>query len=311
MKKTISTTILFLLVQGMMIRASYGQQRIVYTQYMFNALVVNPAYAGTDKYLNVTAQGRQQWAGIKGAPNSQMISAHMPLKNRNVGLGVLLERESVGITNIYNGYVMYSYRVKLPRKNILSLGLQAGITTYREELTDLTLPPGSNDPSFSKDVTYTLPNFGAGVYFYNQRFYAGLSVPSIAQNTINRDNPLSLKESRHYFLMGGYVMDLSPSLKLKPNFLLKAVSGAPLNLDLNLNLLIEKVVWVGCSYRIRNAVNPLVEIQVKPQLRIGFSYDIPITGENTSIFRSGSPEIMINYRFVKMLPNTVISPRYF
>jgi type IX secretion system PorP/SprF family membrane protein len=292
-------------------REGHAQQRIVYTQYMFNALTINPAYAGTDKYPNITAQARQQWIGVKGTPESQMISGHLPMPNKKVGLGILLEREGLGVSQIFNGYVMYSYKIKVSRDNVFSMGLQAGVTTYREDLTDLTLPSGSNDPNFANDVTYMQPNFGAGFYFYGKRFYAGLSVPAVAQNTIQSADPAMLKEARHYFLMGGYLMDLGPSLKLKPNFLLKAVTGAPLNLDINLNLLIQKVVWVGCSYRLKNAVNPLVEVQVNPKLRIGFSYDIPLSNLAKTHYASGSPEVMINYRFVKMLPNTVISPRYF
>jgi type IX secretion system PorP/SprF family membrane protein len=206
---------------------------------------------------------------------------------------------------------MYAYKIKLPGKQILSLGLQAGVTTYREQLTDLTLPSGTMDPNFSTNTTYTQPNFGVGVYYYTPSFYAGLSVPTIAQNMIHRDSPQALTEARHYFLTCGYIFALSPSLKLKPNFLLKSVVGAPVNVDINLNLLIDKVVWVGCSYRIGNSVTPLLEIQANPTLRFGFSYDIPLSNLTRSNIRSGSPEIMINYRLVKARPHTVVSPRYF
>jgi type IX secretion system PorP/SprF family membrane protein len=290
---------------------SHGQQRMVYSQYMFNTLSINPAYAGTDKYLNVTAQARQQWMGFHGAPGSQMVSVHSPLANKKVALGMLMQRETGGVTDTYNVYAMYAYKIKLRDKQMLSLGLQAGITTYRERLTDLTLPAGTADPNFSTNATYTQPNFGVGVYYYTPSFYAGLSVPTIVQNMIHRDNPLTLTEARHYFLMCGYIFDLSPSLKLKPNFLLKSVTGAPVNIDMNLNLLIDKVVWVGCSYRIGNSVTPLLEIQANPKLRFGFSYDIPISNLTRSNIRSGSPEVMINYRLVKARPHTVVSPRYF
>lgn len=290
---------------------SYGQQRIGYSQYMFNSLIINPAYAGTDKYPNVTVQGRKQWLGVDGSPNSQLISAHMPVEKKRVGLGVVLEREGQGVTDIYNAYVSYAYRIKVGRKNKLSMGIQAGITTYRERLTDLTLPPGVNDPNFASSVTYTLPNFGVGLYYYSTRFYAGISVPSIAQNTIPSDDPLMLKEARHYFLMGGVLLNLNRSLKLKPNFLLKAVEGAPLNLDLNMNLLINNVLWVGCSYKINNSISPIVEVQLDNRLRVGLSYEVPITNIRKSGLGTGSPEIMLSYRFVKVLRNALISPRYF
>jgi type IX secretion system PorP/SprF family membrane protein len=291
--------------------ATYAQQRIGYSQYMFNSLVINPAYAGTDKYPNIAVQGRKQWIGVDGSPNSQMVSAHMPLPKRNVGLGIVMEREGLGVTDIYNAYISYAYRIKVGKKSKLSMGIQVGVSTYQERLSDLTLPAGVDDPNFTSSVTYTMPNFGAGLYYYSSRFYAGISVPSIAQNVIPSENPLMANEARHYFLMSGVLIDLSRSLTLKPNFLLKAVSGAPLNLDLNLNLLIQKVLWVGCSYRINNSISPIVEAQLDPRLRVGFSYDVPLTDIRKSSLGTGSPEVLISYRFVKVQPNSLISPRYF
>jgi type IX secretion system PorP/SprF family membrane protein len=278
---------------------------------MFSSLVINPAYAGTDKYPNVTVQGRKQWIGVDGSPNSQMISAHMPLEKKHIGLGVVMERESLGVTDIYNAYVSYAYKIKVGQKSKLSMGIQVGISTYQERLTDLILPSGVDDPNFSSTVTYTNPNFGAGLYYYSTRFYVGISVPSIAQNVIQSDNPLLAKEARHYFLMSGVLIDLSPSLKLKPNFLLKAVSGAPLNLDLNLNLLINNILWVGCSYKINNSISPIVEVQLDTRFRVGLSYEVPLTNIRKSSLGSGSPEIMLSYRFVKAFKNALISPRYF
>lgn len=287
----------------------WAQQRIMYTQYMFNGLIINPAYAGTDKYLNVTLQGRQQWSGYKGAPNSQMLSAHMPMPNKKNGLGVILEKESQGVTDVFHGYAMYTYKLKVRRKNTLSMGLQAGVANYREKLDDLTLT--NTDPNFTGTVSYTQPNFGAGVYYYNSSFYVGFAVPSLLQSVISNDDPVVLQEARNYFLSGGYLIDLSPNLKFKPNFLIKGVAGAPVNVDLNVNFLIDEVLWVGCSYRIDNAINPLIEILLNEKLRIGLSYDIPLSDIGSVDFRSSSPEIMINYRFVKLLPQTVVSPRYF
>ncbi|MBT1699261.1 type IX secretion system membrane protein PorP/SprF [Fulvivirgaceae bacterium PWU4] len=311
MIKTTRLVLLLIFFQAMA-QAGYGQQRVSYAQYMFNGLMLNPAYAGTDKYPNITAQGRQQWLGAKGAPNSQMLSAHMPWPRKRIGVGIILEKQGIGVTDIYNGYVMYSYKIKVNRKNVFSMGIQAGVTTYREQLTDLTLPSGSQDPSFAKDITYTLPNFGAGVYYYSSsQFYVGLSVPSIAQNTLKRGNPLTSKEARQYLLTGGYLWNLRPHLKFKPNFLLKVVNGAPMNLDINLNFLFDEVLWLGCSFQLKNAVNPMVELQATQKLRIGFSYDIPVSSLTESGFRSGSPEVMLNYRFVKLLKNRVVSPRYF
>jgi type IX secretion system PorP/SprF family membrane protein len=277
---------------------------------MFNGLILNPAYAGSDKYLNATLQARQQWMGFTGAPTSQMFSAHGPSANKKTGFGILLERESMGVNQTFNGYLMYAYKVRF-KKSTLSLGLQAGVSNYQQRLTDLIIPQGVNDPSFKHNVSYTLPNFGAGLYYNTQHFYIGISVPYLLQNTFDRSNPvLSAKQSRNYFLNTGYVFDIGQSLKLKPNVLIKYVNGAPINVDINVNLLIKEVLWIGGSYRMNNSINPLIEMLVTPKFRIGFAYDIPIS-KMAGVY-SGSPEVMLNYRFVKKKKSSrVLSPRYF
>jgi type IX secretion system PorP/SprF family membrane protein len=304
--------LLLLLLWMVQITLVSAQQQITHTQYMFNGLTINPAYAGTDKYLNVTVQARQQWSGFKGSPTSQTLSLHTSMKNhKRIGLGMLLGREGMGVSTLYRVFLMYAYKVKVIRKNTLSLGLQAGITSYREELKDLIFPAGSSDPDFSQNTSYTLPNFGSGAYYYGKKFYIGIAVPFLAQNLINRKSLLYLNESRHYYLTGGCLFDISEAVKLKPNFLLRAVTGAPVNLDLNINLLIQKTVWIGCSYRMKNSVSALFEVQLTPRIRMGISYDIPISEIGKVDYLAGSPEVMLNYRAVKMLPNTVISPRFF
>jgi type IX secretion system PorP/SprF family membrane protein len=288
----------------------HAQQTVMYTQYMFNGLTINPAYAGSDKFLNLTLQGRQQWLGFTGAPTSQMISAHNLSQNKRAGFGMMIERESMGVNETFNGYLMYAYKINF-KKGTLSVGLQAGISSYKQQLTDLTIPQGVNDPSFANNASYTLPNFGAGVHYSTERFYVGLSVPYLLQNTFDKSNAvLSARQSRNYLLAGGYVFDLSPSLKLKPNFLIKYVNGAPVNIDINANLLIKEVLWIGCSYRMKNSINPIIELVVTPKLRFGFAYDIPIA-KMAGVY-SGSPEVMINYRFIKKKKvSRIFSPRYF
>jgi type IX secretion system PorP/SprF family membrane protein len=309
MRKKLLSVCLLGALTSLLFEKSFGQQTVMYTQYMFNGLAINPAYAGSDKYLNVTLQARQQWMGFKGSPTSQMFSAHKPLPNKKMGLGILLERESMGVNETFNAYIMYAYKIRL-QKGTLSMGLQAGVSNYRQQLTDLTVPDGVTDPSFSDNVSYTLPNVGAGVYYSTTRFYAGFSSPFLLQNTFDKSNPvLSAKQSRNYFLSSGYVFDLNSSLKLKPNFLVKFVNGAPVNVDINVNLLIKEVIWVGCSFRANNSVNPLLEILLNQKLRIGFAYDLPVSAMARAY--SGSPEVMLNYRFVRNEPSRVISPRYF
>lgn len=288
-----------------------AQQQLAYSQYMFNPLSINPAYAGTDRYLNATFQARQQWGGYKGSPQSQFLSVHAPLKKRRVSLGGLLSREHMGVSDLYKVYGQYAYKIKINKKSTLSLGLQAGFTHYREDLTSLVLPPGSQDPTFGSNVSTILPNFGFGAYYYSKQYYVGLSFPQLAQNLLFRDDTGISRESRHYFLSAGYLIEASRHVKVKPNVLLKAVRGAPINVDVNINTLLHEVVWVGVSYRHQNAVVALLEFQVSPRFRLGLSYDWPISSVRTSGLQAGAQEVMINYRDVKLLPNTVVSPRYF
>jgi type IX secretion system PorP/SprF family membrane protein len=310
MKNNLITRLTLIVVISAVYTICRSQQTVMYTQYMFNGLTINPAYAGSDKFLNVSLQSRQQWIGFSGAPTSQMVSAHNLLPNKKMGLGIVLERESMGVNQTFNGYIMYAYKIKF-KNGIFSMGLQAGVSNYKQQLTELTIPQGVNDPSFANDVSYTLPNFGAGIYYSTERFYIGLSVPYLLQNTFDKSSDvLSARQSRNYLFTSGYVFDLSPSLKLKPNFLVKYVNGAPVNIDINANLLIKEVIWIGCSYRMKNSINPLIELLVTPKLRFGFAYDIPIS--TMAGVYTGSPEVMINYRFIKKKKvSRIFSPRYF
>ncbi len=309
MKKLITTCLLLVSLCGFVEKA-YSQQTVMYTQYMFNGLTLNPAYAGSDKYINATLQARQQWIGFNGSPTSQMFSGHGLLPNKNMGVGILIERESMGVDETFNGYLMYAYKIKL-QHGTFSMGIQAGVSKYSQKLTELTVPQGVTDPSFASNGSYILPNVGAGIYYSTARFYVGLSVPYLLQNTFDKsDVVLKAKQARNYFLTAGHIFTLSPSLKLKPNFLVKYVDGAPVNVDINASLLIKEILWIGCSYRMKNSINPLIEMLFTQKLRVGLAYDIP-TAKMAGVY-SGSPEVMINYRFIpKKKVTRVISPRYF
>ena len=184
------------------------------------------------------------------------------------------------------------------------------MTNQRQELTSLALPPGVTDPSFDENLSAVLPNFGTGIYYRSERFYAGFSIPFILQNSFDDSSDmLQARQLRHYFLTAGYLFDLNPHLKLKPHVLVKSVAGAPVNIDLNANLLVREVVWLGLSLRNLNSVNALLEVQLNNKLRLGFAYDF-INSELGNV-SSGSGEIMLNYRVAKRVPERILSPRYF
>ncbi|AHM58854.1 membrane protein [Flammeovirgaceae bacterium 311] len=268
-----------------------AQQQALFTQYMFNGLAINPAYAGSHESMSITALARKQWLGIDGAPGTQTFAVHTPIPNEKIGLGLLLTHDHIGPVHQYSLKFAYAYRIPVgPGK--LSMGLQGGVVNYNSKFSELYLGPNVQDPSFSADVNQFMYDFGTGLYYATDKFYLGLSVPQmLAIKTDDNFNP-----SKHYFLNTGYLFDLNRSLKLKPNVLFKAVQGAPLEVDLNTNLLIRDVLWVGASYRSFRTISALTELQLTDQLRFGYAYDFPATSDLGSA-TAGSHEIMLNYRF--------------
>ena len=282
----------------------------MYTQYMFNSLIINPAYAGSQESLSLTCLARRQWVGLTGAPTTETFSVHTPIRNQRVALGFLFAHDKIGVTNQYDAKATYAYRLPLG-KGKLSLAVQGGISNYDIAYSKLFMgSSGFPDPSFSQDVKVLKPNVGAGAYYYTDRFYLGLSVPQLFAPKIFRetDNSYVLQE-RHYFISSGVVVDLNRSLKLKPNTLIKIVQGVPVQVDINANLLIKEVLWVGASYRSFESVSTLLELQLTDQLRFGYSYDFSVTS-NLRSANVGSHEIMLNYRFTFYKQN-VACPRYF
>ena len=304
---------LALLLVSSSINGCWAQQEAMFTQYMFNGLAINPAYAGSHQTLEFTALARQQWTGLEGAPSTQTFTAHSPLKNRSIGLGLSIIHDKIGITSQFGTYGAYSYRIQFNNKGVLSMGLQAGFTQYQEDLTQLQ---GSirdpNDPNFSQDqVSKFMPNFGAGLYYYTDRFYMGLSSPHLVQNKLDNVETVDseARQKRHYFFTTGYVFDLSRSVKFKPNLLLKVVEGAPLEADVNVNFLFQEILWVGVSYRSFDSFDAILQLNVTEQFSIGYAYDFATTTELKRL-HSGSHELMLNYR-LKPPRRRMLTPRYF
>ncbi|MFN3405500.1 MAG: type IX secretion system membrane protein PorP/SprF [Cytophagaceae bacterium] len=286
-----------------------GQQKSLYSQYMFNGLAINPAYAGTHDVLNLTALGRRQWLGMEGAPSTGTFSAHSPLKNEKVSLGVMMYGDKIGIFNHYSFNAIYAYKIKITEKSKLSFGLQAGVNNYVAKYSELTAKD-ANDPSLSRDdISGVAPSFGAGVYYYSDRFYAGLSVPYLVNN-IFRDRFIenNFKPDRNYFFTSGAVFDLSEDVKVKASILVKMSSGVPLQADFNTNFLFKEVLWLGASLRNLNALNFLVQANISEQLRMGYNYEFGLN--KLSTVNSGSHEFMLNYLF-SFNKTKVVTPRYF
>lgn len=284
-----------------------AQQQVMFTQYMFNGLALNPAYAGSQESLSLTALAREQWRGVEGAPSTQTFSAHSPLREGKIGLGLLFLHDQIGLTNQTGVYGSYAYRISFSGSKTLSMGLQAGFSHFNARYSKLS----ETDPAFAgQDVKELHPNFGFGLYYTTNRWYVGASVPQLAENIFDRkDRNSAINQVRHYFLSAGYVMDLNENLKLKPNLLVKAVGGAPLEFDLNANLLIKNLIWVGASWRSMESIDALVQLQLTDQLQLGYAYDFATTAALHSI-NAGSHELMLNYR-MGLFKRKIITPRYF
>lgn len=285
---------------------SFGQQQAMFTQYMFNGLAINPAYAGSHRTLSVTALARLQWTGVDGAPTTQTLSAHGPLGNRRVGVGIQFLHDEIGITKQTGFYTAYSYRIPFQNGGQLSFGLQGGFSSYSARYSQIS----DTDPAFAGDVKEILPNFGAGLFYHTKMFYAGFSAPQLIQSSLDKFNPDSdAKELRHYFFTTGYVLALDRDLMLKPSLLVKAVPGAPVQLDLNVSLLMKEILWVGLSWRSFDSVDALFQLQLNERFQFGYAYDFATTSEMRSV-NAGSHEIMLNYRVVKKR-SRIKTPRYF
>lgn len=277
-----------------------AQQEAMYSQYMFNTLAINPAYAGSRNTLSATALYRRQWVGIEGAPKTVTFSMDAPVSNKNLGLGLQIISDKIGVTSTTGINTSYAYKVHTNR-GTLSIGLQAGMNQYKGDFVSSNLE-NETDVPYKQNVNKTYFNAGAGLYYSTSKWYVGLSSPQLLNNVSLVNNRL------HLFLAGGYVFPLGEDFKLKPSVLVKAVEGAPIEADFNANLWILDLVSVGAQYRTGADIAAMLEVQLLRQLRLGYSYDRSTTTLNN--YNSGSHEIMIRFEFA-FEKDKILSPRYF
>ncbi|UZR96956.1 PorP/SprF family type IX secretion system membrane protein [Chondrinema litorale] len=291
-----------------------AQQQPIYTQYMFNGLVINPAYTGSHEALSFTTLARKQWVGLEGAPNTQTFSVHSPIRNKNIALGFTALRDQIGVSTQYGAYFTYAYRIHVGANGIFSLGIQGGVDHFKAGYSKLN-NYGNSGPGFDphlqgSDISLMKPNFGAGMYYYTNHWFAGLSVPNLLTTTINdiEGEPM-VKQVKHYFFTTGLIFNLGYNLKFKPSTLIRYVEDSQVEFDINTNFLISDILWLGASYRSFESVDAIVEFQLSSKLKIGYAYDFLIDPSlrDTS---SGSHELLINYRF-SFSKDRIVTPRYF
>jgi len=305
------TYILTILASILFILEVSSQQDPMYTQYMYNTLSVNPAYAGSRDALSITGLLREQWVGIDGAPSTQTLTIHSPVYSDNMGLGLSVINDEVGPVHQTMLFADYSYSIQATDNSTLSFGLKAGVNIFQADLLGLT-PNEGGDPSIYNVDNRLLPNVGVGVYYYSDQGYIGVSAPKLLEQMLKeyRDGVVTEnKERRHYFLIGGYVFDLSEEVKFKPSFLVKAVVGAPVSIDLSANFLIRDKLGLGLAHRLDDSFSGLLQYYITPQFRIGYSYDFTLT--ELQDYNSGSHELMLGYDFIFVDDARIRSPRFF
>ena len=293
-----------------------AQQDPQYTQYMYNMSVVNPAYAtGTESTLNLGTLYRTQWVGAVGAPKTLTFFGRMPV-NKKVELGLSLISDDIGdgAKKENNFFVDFAYVLELNKKHKLSLGLKAGFTSFQTNFNGFQFESGdtSTDLAFSENINMLYPNIGMGAFYFTNKYYVGLSIPNILSSKhIEERNGINAfgSENLHCFFTGGYVFNLNPSLKLKPAFMSKFVKGAPTTFDVTANVLYNNKFEFGVAYRIDDSVSGLVNINVTPDIRVGYAYDYTIS--NLGQFNSGTHEIFLLFDLNLMGRGYDKSPRFF
>lgn len=296
--------------------SSYAQQDPQYTQYMYNTQVVNPAYAGNREVLSFGALYRTQWVGFEGAPKTGTFTVNSPIGLLdNMGLGLSIVSETIGPSVESNVDVDYSYSISTSESAKLSFGLKAGLDLLDVDFSKLNIYD-DNDPRFQNNIDQKLqPQIGAGVYYNTEKFYVGLSVPNFLTtkhfdgSSLNNAQVNTIAAERlHYFLIAGYVFDLSSELKFKPAVLFKAVSGSPLQADVSANFLLFDKLTLGAAYRWSAALSGLVGFQASDNLFIGFGYDYQTT--DIEQYSDGSYELMLRFDVFNK-PERVLTPRFF
>jgi type IX secretion system PorP/SprF family membrane protein len=286
----------------------FAQQDAQYTQYMYNTININPAYAGSRGVMSIFGLHRTQWVGLDGAPTTNAFSINTPINNSNLGLGVSFVNDRIGPTSDNTISADLSYTIQTSEEFKLSFGIKASGNLFNLDVNRLN-PADANDPNLQNFDNEFSPNFGAGVYLHSEKMYFGLSVPNFLQDSKYNDNEVAVFQERmNFYAIGGYVFDISPSVKFKPAFLTKLVTGSPLQVDASANFLFFDKLMLGAAYRWDAAVSALAGFQVTDGLFIGYSYDRETTELRN--YNSGSHEVFLRFELFNRV-SKLVSPRFF
>ena len=291
---------------------SIAQTEPMYSQYMFNMLGVNPAYAGSREASSFNFFRRSQWIGLQGAPQTTSFSFDQSILNKRAGWGIQFYDDKIGVEKADGINIMGSTRIQVSENGILSGGLSLGLMNYRIDLMNVTGRFTPNDPAFYSNLNKWTPSLGIGIYYNTDNFYAGVSIPNILKSRLTAfdliRSGLQKVNQKHIFLTTGFVIPINEDLKLKPSTMIKMVEGAPIEADFNTNIWLRDIIGVGVSYRTGDAVIGMAEIQANQNLRFGYAYDMTISP--LKFYNTGTHEIMIRYE-IGNFKTKIKSTRYF
>lgn len=304
--------IIFILVLFFTV-SSYGQQEPMFTQYMNNPQLINPAYTGSSGNLNFNGIFRKQWAGsgIDWAPTSTSLSVNSPFYDYKVGIGLDFMHDEIGPMTMTGIFTNYAYHLEFDDGRILSMGLKGGINFFQKDLQGLTMHEEDDWINRYPTTEKALVNFGVGAYYFADRYFMGASIPNLLRNSlVDAENTLEIKsrKEQHLFLTGGYVFDLNTLFKLKPTAMVRLVNGAPVSLELTATAIFVDKIWFGLMYRFGDAMAAHVRMEVRDGLHLGYSYDL--TTSELRPHNSGTHEIYFSYT-IKKSGRRILSPRYF
>jgi len=287
-----------------------AQQDAQYTQYMYNTVSVNPGYAGSRGHISIAALHRSQWIGLEGAPKTQTLNIHSPIGGNGMGMGISLVNDVIGPTSETYFDIDMSYTLKTSQEGKLSFGIKGSAHLLDIRFSELNIY--APDATLEQDIDNKFsPNFGAGVYYHTNKYYLGLSVPRFLQTSHFEESSVSTaREQMNFYFITGYVFDVNNNLKFKPTVLTKIVQGAPLQVDLSANFLLNDKFILGAGYRWDAALSAMVGFQLNESLLLGMAYDKEVTELGSAAFNDGSFEIIFRYDFIKSKGN-VKSPRFF
>lgn len=285
-----------------------AQQHALYSQYIFNLYMINPAYAGSRDALSANIGYRAQWVGFEGSPKTQNFSLHGPLRNKNMAVGIQFQNDEIGARNATSVSGTYAYSINLGHAQRLRFGLQGGLINYRMDWNALNYDERSDPAAWTNDPNRWIPNFDFGVMYTSAKAYAGISAVNLSQPALSSNDLGDARLSTHFHLMAGKVFEMNENIALKPGFLVRHTAGGPVSFDFSIGALLSNRFWVTAAYRYGFGMVGATHVYVTDKIHIGYAYDWTLNPMMT--YQSGSHEIFIGYD-LNIYRARQTTPRYF